>query len=154
MLVLGDLRIMSEIGILLHLAENYSGDTSKFDYGKITVDDITKAKERLEDMRVILAYESVGKWGCDSTSFFLLEDKKTGIMYEIHGDHNSCYGFEGQLDLEETDIDSLQYRINNGGNMLYPGRYDDNAILNSKAADEFIMAQISFKRRNDNINNK
>ena len=89
---------------LEHLAENYSGDKSGFDYGDICEADIEKANDLLKNMEVLVAYESVGSWGCDSSSFFLLKDKTSGKMFEVHGGHCSCFGFEGQLQLEETTI--------------------------------------------------
>jgi hypothetical protein len=43
---------------------------------------------------VLIAYESVGDYGCDSSSYFLVE--RDGELYEVHGGHCSCNGFEGQ----------------------------------------------------------
>lgn len=51
-------------------------------------------KEVVNKYKILIAYESVGDWGCDSSSFFLLKDKETGILYDVHGSHCSCYGFE------------------------------------------------------------
>jgi hypothetical protein len=41
-----------------------------------------------------------------------LKDEK---LYEVHGSHCSCYGLEGQWDPEETSLEEILYRINNGG---------------------------------------
>ena len=47
-------------------------------------------------------------------SFFLLKRNSDGVLFEVHGSHCSCYGFEGQLDLEETIPAALRYRAING----------------------------------------
>ena len=140
MIALEDLKDMTEQEIIEHLASNYSGDRSGYDYGSITKSDIEKAKYVLENMTVLVAYESVGDYGCDSSSFFLLKNKETNKLFEIHGSHCSCYGFEGQLDLEETNIDILKHRVKNGGNVFYCGGYDENETENQKIVNNFIEA--------------
>ena len=97
------------------------------------------AAERLKDMQVLVAYESVGPWGCDSESFFLLRSKVDGSLYEIHGSHCSCYGFEGQLDLEPTDIKSLKYRAINA-DVFYAGGYDDDETENQRIVNEYVLS--------------
>jgi hypothetical protein len=72
-LALEDLAGKSEDEIRKHIAEEYA-----------PADDVA-------DFRILIAYESVGNWGCDSSSFFLLE--KNGELFENHGSHCSCYGF-------------------------------------------------------------
>lgn len=132
MITLEDLKDKTEQEIIEHLASNYSDDKSE--------PDIEKAKNDLKDMAVLVAYESVGSWGCDSSSFFLLKHKETEKLYEVHGAHSSCYGFEGQLDLEETNIEALKYRVKNGGNVFYCGGYDENETENQKIVKSFIEA--------------
>lgn len=43
---------------------------------------------------LLVAYESVGDDGCDSSAYFLIE--RDGDLYEVHGSHDSTCGFEGQ----------------------------------------------------------
>jgi hypothetical protein len=69
----------------------------------------------------LIAYESVGSWGCDSTSWFLLKNKNTGEFYETSGSHCSCYGFEGQFDLQGCTLEYLKSEKF----YLYTGGYDD-----------------------------
>lgn len=138
MITLEDLKDKTEQEIIQHLASEYSGDKSGFDYGEICETDIEKAKNILKDMAVLVAYESVGSWGCDSSSFFLLKHKQTGKLYEVHGSH--CYGFEGQLDLEETSVEELKLRVVNGGNVFSCGGYDANETENQKIVNDFIKA--------------
>ena len=108
MITLADLKGLTEEQVISHLVKNYSGERDDYcEYSE------NMAAERLKDMQVLVAYESIGPGGCDSESFFLLRSKADGSLYEIHGSHCSCHGFEGQLDLEPTDIKSLKYRAIN-----------------------------------------
>ena len=105
----------------------YSGTSSHHDYGEINESDILESRKKLENMEILIAYESVGSWGCDSSSYFLLRDKITKKLYECYGSHCSCYGFEGQLDLEETTEEALKFRTSIAGNLFYTGGYDSNS---------------------------
>ncbi len=40
--------------------------------------------------------------------------RKDGQIFEVNGSHCSCYGLEGQWEPEETSVDELMHRINNG----------------------------------------
>lgn len=54
---------------------------------------------------VLVAYESVGMWGCDSAAYFLLE--REGQLYEVHASHDSTCGFEGQWEPRSVTRDYL-----------------------------------------------
>ena len=140
MLALEDLKDFSEHQVLKHLAENYSGDKSGFDYGDICEADIEKANDLLKNMEVLVAYQSVGSWGCDSSAFFLLKDKTDGKMFEVHGSHCSCFGFEGQLQLEETTIEALKFRINNAKYLFSTGGYDNNDSENKQKVSDLVLS--------------
>lgn len=137
MIALEDLNGMTEQEIINHLASEYSGSGEQ-ECMTGTDEEVEIVKKMLEQFEILIAYESVGDFGCDSSSFFLLKHKETGKFYEIHGSHCSCYGFEGQLDLEETDIASLKHRIENGGNIFYCGGYDGNTTVNKKVVNDFV----------------
>ena len=136
---LADLKDFTEEMVIDHLANNYSGSKSGFDYGEISAQDVDNAKLLLEDFNVLIAYESVGDWGCDSSSFFLLKRKSDGLLFEIHGSHCSCYGFEGQLDLEETSIEALKYRAEKA-DVFYAGGYDYNETENQRIINEYVLS--------------
>ena len=122
-LTLEDLQGKTEAEIIGHLTQEYGeGDGTA-----------------LDNKEVLIAYESVGSWGCDSSSFFLLRDKSSGELFEIHGSHCSCYGFEGQLNLESSSISSLRYR-NREGSVFGTGGYDGDEIENKRAVSEFIKS--------------
>ena len=93
----------------------------------------------LDNKKVIIAYESVGDWGCDSSSFFLLQDIITKKYYKLHGSHDSTCGFEGQLDLEETNLEALVYRINNVKSIFYTGGYDFKSENNQEVVNKLIL---------------
>src|SRR5687767_5156978 len=62
--------------------------------------------EELKGVRILVAYESVGSWGCDSSNWFLF--RKGRQLFENHGSHCSCYGFEGQWSPEPTTLKYLR----------------------------------------------
>lgn len=146
MITLADLKGLTEEQVISHLVKNYSGRGD--DCYKYSLDEVkaalnkyseNMAAERLKDMQVLVAYESIGPGGCDSKSFFLLRNKADGSLYEIHGSHCSCYGFEGQLDLEPTDIKSLKYRAINA-DVFYAGCYDDDETKNQRIVNEYVLS--------------
>ena len=122
-LTLQDLEGKTEAELIEHLTQDYGeGDGST-----------------LDNKEILIAYESVGSWGCDSNSFFLLRDKTSGELFEIHGSHCSCYGFEGQLNLESSSVSSLQYR-NREGSIFCTGGYDGDEVENKRVVGEFIKS--------------
>jgi len=112
MIALADLSSFSESEIIEHLVNNYSrtADSSDDEY----YNHKEESSKKLDGMSVILAYESVADSGEYAESFFLLKRNSDGALFEVHGSHCSCYGFEGQLDLEETIPSALKYRAING----------------------------------------
>jgi len=122
-LTLEDLQEKTEAEIIEHLTQEYGGGDGS----------------ALNNKEILIAYESVGSWGCDSSSFSLLRDKTSGELFEIHGSHCSCYGFEGQLNLESSSISSLKYR-NREGRVFSTGGYDGDEIENKRAVSEFIKS--------------
>ena len=132
MLALEDLKGMTEFQVKKHLELGYTGEGVN----------ISEVATLLEDMDVLIAYESVGSWGCDSSSFFLLKDK-VGKLYEIHGSHCSCYGFEGQFRLEESDAEALKTRAKGKNYGLFStGGYDDNSDSNVDEAKKYILENL------------
>ena len=122
MIALADLSSFSESEIIEHLVNNYSRttDSSNDEYYNYAYEsDINElykeeSSKKLDGMSVIPAYESVADSGEYAESFFLLKRNYDGALFEVHGSHCSCYGFEGQLDLEETNSAALKYRAING----------------------------------------
>lgn len=115
-LYLEDLSCMSEVDIKNHLVSQYSADVKV-----------------LKKLKVLIAYESVGSWGCDSSSFFLFKNKE-GQLFTCYGSHCSCYGFEDQFSLEPTELKYLKsdkFYVNTGG-------YDTKPDENLKTIKTFI----------------
>ena len=84
-------------------------------------------EKKLRGFEILVAYESVGDYGCDSSNWFLL--RKGGVLYENHGGHCSCNGFAGQWAPEETNVEYLlsdKFYFRAGG-------YDDNEGANEDA---------------------
>ena len=141
MLAIEDLLGKTEAQVKEHIAYNYCEDPYEAESRKVV-------QERLEKLDVLVAYESVGSWGCDSTSFFVFKDKETGKLYEMHGSHCSCYGFEGQYGLEETTVEALKSRVKNARSrnqededehaIFSVGGYDSDATNNARIVNNYI----------------
>jgi hypothetical protein len=125
-LYLEDMEGDSEEAVLEHLSVAYSEDTDK---------DSSVMRKSLEGWKVLVAYESVGNWGCDSSSWYLLVNT-SGDYGVISGAHCSCYGFEGQGEIEATEVEYLK-----SDNFYLPtGGYDDDGEKNSTAVKEYLAA--------------
>ena len=120
MLALQDLKEMNTKQVRAHLVSNYDANLKE-----------------VNQFRILIAYESVGSWGCDSSSYFLLEHKKDKKLYVVEGSHCSCFGFENQFEPSETSVEALKMWAN-AGHMYFTGGYDDNADVNVKEVKEFI----------------
>ena len=124
-LYLEDLAGLTQEGVYKHISESY----------EVPIKDVRK-------YQVLIAYESVGSWGCDSFSWFLLRNKEDGKLYETHGSHCSCYGFEGQFEPEETTVEYLQ-----SPNFYFScGGYDDNIDSNQGKVKAYIA---EMKKENE-----
>lgn len=66
--------------------------------------------EYLKDCKILLAWYGYGSY--DGSAFVLFDQK--GKLYEVNGSHCSCYGLEDQWNPEETSVDALKARIENG----------------------------------------
>lgn len=136
MIALGDMKSMSEAEVKYHIADKYAGSISGFDYGKPSDKEKAELSAKLEFFDVLVAYESVGLDGCDSSSWFLLRNKAKASLHTISGSHCSCYGFEGQGEIEDADIEYLKsdrFHFPNGG-------YDESADENEKTVKSFLSA--------------
>lgn len=131
MLALADLSEMTENEVKAHISQHYSGEPEVYSR---TEQQVAELSEKLKNLDVLVAYESVGDYGCDSSSWFLFRDRDTHEFYTIHGSHCSCYGFEGQGQLELTDIAYLKSEKF----YLPVGGYDDDSILNTVAVKSFL----------------
>jgi len=125
-LFLADLANMTDAEVRSHITEEYGPGR---DYKTMPL----PARE-LEPFDVIIAYESVGDYGCDSSSWFLLRDRATGGLFEVHAGHCSCYGFEGQWKPEPTTAAYLlseQFSFSCGG-------YDRNETEHKAVVKQFL----------------
>lgn len=131
MLALADLSKMTENKVKAHIAQHYSGEPESYSR---TEQQVAELSEKLKNLDVLVAYESVGDYGCDSSSWFLFRDRDTHEFYTIHGSHCSCYGFEGQGQLELADIaylKSKKFHFSSGG-------YDEDSVLHKAAVKAFL----------------
>lgn len=120
MLALGDLEGMTLEEVQNHIARDYAVGLNS-----------------VQCYEILIAYESVGDFGCDSSSFFLVRDA-SGQWFEIHGSHCSCNGFEGQWTPEETSAAALNWKLTNGGRLFYGGGYDDSSHISLAKAEDYV----------------
>lgn len=141
---LADLEDCSEEEVREHLIQAYGytdGGLSVTEGGK------KRLKEELLPYDILIGYESVGDYGCDSASWFLLRHKETGEYCTISGSHCSCYGFEGQGDLENTDL----LYLNSPHFDMYGGGYDEDWKKNFQAIKGYIKTLVQPLSLNDFI---
>lgn len=116
LLALADLKGMKQDALRQHVKQSY------------------EYAGNLDHCTFWIAYESVGSWGRDSTSFFVFYNEEDGKLYENHGSHCSCNGFERQWAPEETSIEYLT----SDKFMFYSGGYDEDRDENEDAILGFI----------------
>lgn len=63
-------------------------------------------RSELDKMEFLIASVDVGEY--EGAAYFLVKDRETGLLYEVHGGHCSCMGFEGQW---EPKITSKEYLL-------------------------------------------
>lgn len=118
-----------------HLYLEDISEMTEFEIKQHIVSEYEYPLEQLDKYEIVIAYESVGNWGCDSSSWFLIKDKTDGELYETHGSHCSCYGFEDQFEPEHTTLEYLQ----SDKFSFCCGGYDDDKEYNENAVKEFLM---------------
>lgn len=134
MLALADLKDYSEEQIKNHLAENYKGTPEN--YSGVPVGEFVSSEqieEELKNEKILVAYESVGNWGCGSSSFFLIQ-RVDDSLFEIHGSHCSCFGMEGQFVPQESE---WSYLVSNHFSFSCGG-YDDDDVKHKKQVKHHI----------------
>lgn len=130
MLALEDLKDYSEEEVKEYLINSYSGDRDDYRSSEDVLEQ-DKVRVQLKDCEVLIAYESVGAFGCDSSSMFLF--RKDNTYYCLYGSHDSTSGFEGQFDMDPISLIYLQsdkfhfpkggYDESNGDNELAVKNY-------------------------------
>lgn len=134
-LFLEDLKSMTNEEVIKHIKEEYF---ECYGYNEDLELKQAEADEVLNNFDIIIGYESVGSWGCDSSSFFLLKNKLDNKFYEVHGSHCSCYGFEDQF---KPQASSYEYLVSDKFN-FWCGGYDENETHNQKLVKEFIKTDL------------
>jgi hypothetical protein len=118
-LTLGDLAGNSDEALRQHIVNDYQA----------SLDEVNKYE-------ILIAFEECGPWGCDSSSFFLLREKGTKNLFEVHGSHCSCYGFEGQFKPEPT---SKEYILSD--------KFSPGYSCNKETVSEFVQEKFGKKKK-------
>lgn len=66
--------------------------------------------DELEGVEILLAFYTYEDYSGDAFVLF----RKNGKLFEVNAGHCSCYGLEHQWEPEETIIESLEHRLNEG----------------------------------------
>jgi hypothetical protein len=90
--------------------------------------DAALAQERWQSMNVLLA--SYGTPSYEGYAFVLFS--RDGKLYEVNGSHCSCYGLENQWSPEETTVEALRHRLENGS--LGADDYSENMFADELRA--------------------
>lgn len=115
MIKLEDLKDYTDEQVYDHITSSYDVERSEVD-----------------KYDILLAYESVGSWGCDSSADLIMRRKSDGQLFFNTASHCSCYGFEEQFTPEETSVEQLEKQ------WWTFGGYDENAEANERAIKDFI----------------
>ena len=81
---------------------------------------MNKAIKEWENIHILFASYGQDNYSGDAFVLAVVEGK----LYEVNGSHCSCYGLEGQWELEETTIEALVHRLIEG--KLGVDDYSDN----------------------------
>lgn len=80
----------------------------QFDKVEDVLSEFSINKEDLKGCEVVFAYYTYEDYSGDA--LVILRDPHSGVFYEVNGGHCSCYGLEGQWDMEETTLDVMLQR--------------------------------------------
>ena len=88
--------------------ELFLGGFKGWSYNEIVnyiVENFEVEKSIVDNYHIIIANSDLGDY--EESAFFLLTGKTDGKLYIVDGSHCSCYGFEGQFETDETEIEYL-----------------------------------------------
>lgn len=80
----------------------------QFDSVEDVLSEFSITKGDLKGCEVVFAYYTYEDYSGDA--LVILRDPKDGTFYEVNGGHCSCYGLEGQWEMEETTLDVMLQR--------------------------------------------
>lgn len=93
---------MSDAEVRKYIADEWNDSNEYGDKKKPAIEHMLK---ELNEYEILIA--CVENYGYEEGAFFLIKKKSDGKLFEIHGGHCSCYGFEGQWSPEETTEEYL-----------------------------------------------
>lgn len=121
MTALADFAGMSEAQVKVKIAEDFG------------IDHLA-----LDGIKIVVAYMSVGSWGCDSSAFIVFE--RDHVLFEVNGSHCSCHGFgssnigdEGDTQWRPEEVSTVAAVVGRADYSLAGGGYDDDAKANADA---------------------
>ena len=79
-----------------------------FDNKDDVLNNFNISEDKLLGCDIVFAYYSYEDYSGDA--FVILHHPEEGTFYEVNGNHCSCYGLEGQWEMEETSLEVLLKR--------------------------------------------
>lgn len=123
--------------------EDFAGLSEHAVKAKIA-EDFEIPSEALDGIRILVAYMSVGSWGCDSAAFIVFE--QDGLLYEVNGSHCSCYGFgssghsgDGHTQWQPEPVGTVEAILKRDSWALAAGGYDSDREGNATAIKQHLM---------------
>lgn len=77
---------------------------------KLKEEKIKKALLKWSDINILFASYNTASY--EGEAWVLLE--KEGKLFEVNGEHCSCYGLEGQWEPEQVSLEELKHRLEKG----------------------------------------
>lgn len=97
------------------LGDDYRAEKSPYPNEAVWLERKSKMNAALNDPQLQGIEVLLASYGCANYSgdaFVLF--RKDGKLFEVNACHCSCYGLEGQWSPEETTVESLRHRLENG----------------------------------------
>lgn len=105
--------LISDFNDLYMSAEEYNADEAPYQNVEFWEEKKKKMAVAIDEFKQYnILFASYGQDNYSGDAFVLFE--QDGKLYEVHGGHCSCYGLEGQWTPEETALESLKLRLNEG----------------------------------------
>lgn len=80
----------------------------QFDSVEDVLSEFSITQKDLKGCEVVFAYYTYEDYSGDA--LVILRDPQDGKFYEVNGGHCSCYGLDGQWEMEETTMDVMLQR--------------------------------------------
>jgi len=110
----GKIDVVANFENIYITEQEYKAEQSPYSNDQYWLENKAKLEKVLSnynDVNILFAYYTYEDYS--GTAFVLFE--RGGKLYEVNASHCSCYGLEGQFEPEETTVEAIIFRLENGG---------------------------------------